>query len=345
MLEHNRNLFNKRVFFTLSAILTAATLVGLLVFSNPEESTPPSKSNTVVQQVPEKVTNPQIDAEQKSPPAEPSATLTPPKKKVLFGLEPYKDEEVLQVFDDYLNRIKAFDETLSSQEVLEFEQRMTLSVEFSEYAAETMEQRLDTALESIDPQQIYLLERVFAGGDESPKRLISSYMKIIDSGNQEVHDYALQGIENYKEHASTLERHAALEEAFKQAQNYQGTDKVLPAVTAIRNLSRMEDISPLYKPIGINVLKDVHKATNDGRQKFYVQKALLRLSESDQAQNLALEFVSTDPSKDSILSVMEAITMKDVELDITLGQELNNALNRSNVTEQELKMAKEIGLL
>lgn len=267
------------------------------------------------------------------------------RRAVLFGLEPYDDAEVLEVFKQYMGRIRNFDETLSSQELLEFEQRLTLSVEFSEHAADLMQHELETALFSIDAPQLYLLERVFGGGDDSPKRLIDVYLKAVESDRFDIEDYALQGIENYKEHTTVEQRHLALEEAFKQVDRYRGSDKILPAVGAIMNISTLPGVSHLYKTSGSNMLLSALHSNADSKQKFFLQKALYRLESDERAFELAGDLLQTDPSKHTVLAVMEAVTMKDFQRSEALDNKIRLALNRADVSQEELKLATEIGVL
>jgi len=257
-----------------------------------------------------------------------------------FGVEALPEHEVVQYFDRFYSALFESGEPLTEEQIQEFFNKLNKTLHSSPIARELVQTRLHESLVGQEPSRLLFQEALY-GSKVGMQILKDEAVNLLAQDYEEINVESFQILQNVQHLMGEADVHSSIEQAVIHLSNYSDDLNSLPASSFLSTMMLARgDVSDLHRDMAVrSITKAAENASSDEGDFFHTQ-ALYFMTDKQKSSEIAAHFLTSKPSSGTVLSVLEGIQTNYIELTQEVRSSLVIALNRADVTERELALAK-----
>ena len=257
-----------------------------------------------------------------------------------YGIVPLPENEVLQGFDDFYNQLFNTKESLNEEGIQDFFNRLNLTLHNSEIARELVKTRYrDALIQQADDR--YLLEEALYGSEVGMAILKDASVSLMATDQDNFNVDTFQTLNNLTHLLSDDDVVVSFNKAMSHMGKYSQDVEVLPASRFIATLfAKKPELLEEHRQKAVEqISKQVQLSSTLNGDMFNTQN-LFYINAPEKNAALAQQILSVKPTAGVVLATLEALGNERMMPDQGLIDSLKLALNRSDVTPDELAIAK-----
>jgi hypothetical protein len=243
-----------------------------------------------------------------------------------------------------LYRVAVFDETMSDQELSDFENELVNAAMYDERARKIMIEELDDAFSKRRPSSIYLLERVLVASDPGRSALMAKYAEMVIDQQQDADFFAMQGIHAHAKDIPAEQMKLLFDKALGQLDRYDSFARYSPAMTfgaaAVKN-GTYQPTPDQRRALQRNIENRQAVATQY-IEHFFAAQSMIWMSERSQRETIVANMLRNYPNRGTLEAVLESIQVGDFTPSMQLLQSMD-AIAKRILTEKDPSAAGRTG--